>query len=84
MSDNCSGVLNDLYTFLDGELTDESRAHVEAHLRECSPCLEAFDFEAEIRKVIANRCHDQCPDELRNKILAAIEASGDEAHDPTQ
>lgn len=79
MSDNCEGVLAELYTFLDGELTAEARARVEQHLRDCSPCLEAFDFEAEIRKVIASRCTDVCPDELRMKILAAIEACGPEA-----
>ena len=72
MSENCNGALTDLYEYLDGELTDEARATVEAHLRNCSPCLEAFDFESEIRRLVANRCQDQCPDELRAKIEAAI------------
>ena len=72
MSENCDGALSELYAYLDGELTEDDRVAVEGHLRNCSPCLEAFDFQAEIRKVIANRCQDRCPDELRARIAAAI------------
>lgn len=75
----CSDVLGELYTFLDGELDDQARIRITAHLDDCSPCLEAYDFEADLRNVIANRCRDQVPDELRARILGAITASrGDE------
>lgn len=75
MSDNCDVALAELYQYLDGELTEESRARIEHHLRECSPCLEAFDFEAEVRRIVADRCRDQCPEALRNRIQAAIEGT---------
>ena len=74
MSDNCDVALAELYEFLDGELNDESRRRIEQHLRDCSPCLEAFDFEAEVRRLLANRCRDQCPDALRQRIQAALES----------
>jgi mycothiol system anti-sigma-R factor len=73
MSDNCDVALAELYEYLDGELTVEARQRIETHLRECSPCLEAFDFEAEVRRLVADRCRDQCPDALRQRIQAAIE-----------
>ena len=75
MSDNCDVALAELYEYLDGELTEEARQRIEHHLRECSPCLEAFDFEAEVRRLVADRCRDQCPDALRARIQSAIDGS---------
>lgn len=71
--DNCDDALREIYRFLDGELTDDVRVRIEAHLRECSPCLEAFDFEAELRRLVAERCRDVCPDTLRARIQHAID-----------
>jgi len=71
---DCNRTLQELYEFLDGELTDESRAHIQGHLDDCSPCLEAFDFEAELRLVVRNRCVDQVPDGLMDRIAQAIDA----------
>jgi mycothiol system anti-sigma-R factor len=71
---NCSETLRELYGFLDGELTDSAREHIKHHLDDCSPCLEAYDFEAELRTVVRNRCTDQVPDALRARIAQAIES----------
>ncbi len=73
---NCDETVKELYGFLDGELTDERRLHIREHLDGCPPCFEAFDFEAELREVIANRCRDQVPVELKNKIAALIAGEG--------
>ena len=78
----CSDVLGQLYRFLDGELDDRTRVRITAHLDDCSPCLEAFDFEADLRRVIANRCRDQVPDDLRARILGAIECARDDETTP--
>ena len=48
---DCEEALRTLYYFLDGELTPERRQAIQRHLDECSPCLEAFDFEAELKMV---------------------------------
>jgi len=37
------------------------------------PCLEAFGFENEIRRLVADRCRDQVPEELRTRIAAVID-----------
>jgi len=52
---DCDEALRTLYYFLDGELTPARRQAIQRHLNECSPCLEAFDFEAELKLVVA-RC----------------------------
>ena len=69
---DCNETIERLYFFLDGELTEERRTEIRIHLDDCSPCLEAFDFEAELRQVIASRCKDHVPDVLRQRVLEAI------------
>ena len=69
---DCDESLHELYTFLDGELTEAKRATIQQHIDDCSPCLEAFDFEAELRIVIARRCHDEVPEGLRRRIADSL------------
>lgn len=71
-SDDCEDAVEALYMYLDGELTAEGRFAVRQHLEDCSPCFEAFDFEAELKIVVATRCRDEIPAELRERILAAL------------
>ena len=73
-SSECQEVLTRLYTFLDGELTEERRIKIRRHLDDCSPCLEAYEFEAELRQMVANRLRDRVPDALRLKISALIKS----------
>jgi mycothiol system anti-sigma-R factor len=74
--DDCNETLRELYLFLDGELTDEDREHIRQHLDDCSPCLEAYDFEAELRLVVKHRCTDTVPESLRARIAEAIDHEG--------
>ena len=69
---DCNAVVEELYTFLDGELTVETRTVITAHLHGCSDCLEIYDFEAELRQVISLRCREQVPDELRRRIAGLL------------
>jgi mycothiol system anti-sigma-R factor len=72
----CAVAVERLYHFLDHELDEASMADVQHHLDECLPCLEAFDFEAELRLVIARKCRDQVPDMVRIRIWKAIQSEG--------
>jgi mycothiol system anti-sigma-R factor len=69
---DCEQVLEELYTYLDGELTDERRHLISHHLDDCNPCLEVFDFEAELRMVVQTRCQEQVPDQLRLRVEASL------------
>lgn len=70
----CDEALHELYTFLDGELTEARRTRIRVHLDDCSPCLEVFDFEAELRLVIKQKCQDQVPESLRQRIFDSLAA----------
>ena len=68
----CEEAVAELYTYLDGELTDELRSKIRGHLDDCGHCLQAFDFEAELRNVISAKCQERVPEALRNRIAAAL------------
>jgi mycothiol system anti-sigma-R factor len=70
---NCDDALHELYHFLDGQLDDDRRQAIQHHLDDCPPCYEAFDFEAELRIVIARKCHETVPDRLKQRIADAIQ-----------
>jgi mycothiol system anti-sigma-R factor len=74
---DCAGALEELYSFLDGELTIERRAHIRQHLDGCQDCYEAFDFEAELRIVVSTKCRDEVPEQLRNRVADALKQLGD-------
>ncbi len=79
VSTECRDALERLYVYLDGELTENRRSAIRNHLAACSPCLEAFDFEAELKIVVARHCRDRVPDGLRARVAIAIaEASAEE------
>lgn len=69
---DCDEALHRLYHFLDGELTPSRRAEIEEHLNGCSPCVDMYGFEAELRRVIACKCQESVPMELRERIALAI------------
>jgi mycothiol system anti-sigma-R factor len=70
---DCRETLHRIYHFLDGGLTTERRDQIAQHLDKCPDCFDAFGFEVELRKLIANRCREEVPDELRTRIAAAID-----------
>jgi len=66
---DCNETLRELEAFLDGELSDDGRHAIHAHLDGCNDCLQAFDFQAELRTVIAAKCrNDEIPPSLLTRI----------------
>jgi mycothiol system anti-sigma-R factor len=70
----CEEALEELYHLLDGELTEDVRARIVEHLDACAPCAEPYDFYAELRRLVQQRCRDQAPPSLLTRVQAAIEA----------
>lgn len=71
---DCTDAVERLYHYLDGELDEARMTVVRQHLEACLPCLEAFDFEAELRAVVARKCRESVPDQLRMRITLALQA----------
>jgi mycothiol system anti-sigma-R factor len=73
---DCTDAVARLYEFLDGELDGATMKLVREHLEHCSPCLEAFDFHAELRAVVKEKCSEPMPADVRQKLLALLDQSG--------
>lgn len=69
----CEKTIHELYHFLDGELTEAKRKEIEYHLDNCGPCVDIVSFESDLRRVIADRCKEQVPQGLRDKIAQLID-----------
>lgn len=69
---DCDEAVHQLYTYLDGELTEERREQIRLHLDACGPCAGAAGFEAELRVIISSRCKDRVPESLIQRVAAAI------------
>ena len=76
--EDCKDAIRELYTFLDGELTDARREAISGHLDGCHPCLEAFEFEAELRLVVSHHCRATVPEALKERIATLIAHDGGE------
>lgn len=80
---DCPEALHAIYHYLDGELTDDKRSEITKHLDACPPCANGFDFESELRSLVATKCREEVPDDLRRRIAQAIghDADRDAGHD---
>ena len=69
---DCREVLDEVYFYLDGELTDEQRHRVRTHLDECGPCLRQYGVEQEVKVLIARCCAEPAPEGLRARVLERL------------
>jgi hypothetical protein len=68
---DCNETLRELQTYLDGELPEDMQYVVDEHLLECTDCMQAFDFHAELKLVIATKCRTEA---IPTALLGRIEA----------
>lgn len=76
---DCDDAIHKIYGFLDGELTVWRRREILRHLDECPPCAQGYDFEMELRQVIAMKCRDEVPPQLKRRIAEALGYTSPEA-----
>jgi mycothiol system anti-sigma-R factor len=69
----CTGVLRDVWLFLDNEMDPENRAKVQHHLDECSPCLIEAGLDQKLKDLLHRKCGgDRAPEQLRNRLFAEL------------
>jgi len=70
---DCNETLRELYRFLDGELPSEVQSTITHHLDGCLDCLQVYDFQAELRIVIAQKAKEtEVPAGLLDRIRACF------------
>jgi anti-sigma factor (TIGR02949 family) len=76
----CAEALDRLFEYIDSELVEHDADRVRAHLAECRGCLEEFDVEAVVKRVVRRSCQEAAPVELRLRIherLVSLRVRGD-------
>lgn len=77
---NCHEFRVQIFTYMDGEVTITEHREITRHLDGCPPCTEVLAYEVRIREVVATRCCETAPDDLRARLMIALEqVGGDEA-----
>lgn len=77
---DCNETLLEIWRFFDDQLSEAARLDIESHLSECTDCLQAFDFYAELKSVVAKSVQDDTiPESLKIKIF---ECFGDVLAEP--
>jgi len=70
---NCSEVIAEAWTLLDGECTAETKAKLRQHLEECPGCLRHYGAEERITTLIASKCSgDKAPRRLYERVRLEI------------
>ena len=77
---DCNETLKELQQYLDHELPTNVQHVVDQHLNGCVDCLQAFDFHAELKLVIAQKCSTEpMPPGLLSRIESCfgVDIDGD-------
>lgn len=73
----CEHVVSQLWPYLDGALSEDSRERIVRHLERCADCHSHYDFSnAFLDAVAAARPHLKIGDALRTRVLSALAAEG--------
>jgi mycothiol system anti-sigma-R factor len=77
---DCREVLEEVYLYLDLEVTNGRRDLIQRHLDECSPCLREYGIEQEVKALVGRCCGaETAPADLRDRLrrkLSELVATG--------
>ena len=81
MGDHCEQTMRRLSTYIDRELSDTEVKKVKAHLDDCPPCEQVFDFQAEMKRLVRKEC---CTDDAPVRLRAWVRQLATEKPKPTE
>ena len=70
---DCDELFDKLDLLMDRELPQHELDRLETHLAHCLPCTGRRDFESQLRAVVRDRCADQAPDDLVQRIRERLQ-----------
>jgi mycothiol system anti-sigma-R factor len=80
MSRSCEQATEQIYFYLDGEMSQFRRMRIRWHLRRCGHCDCAYDFEEKVKEMIRIKGRTEPSAELIQRLHALLrEEAGDES-----
>ncbi len=69
----CDHAVEYVYQYLDEEISFFRKSRIRMHLRRCSNCTDAYEFEYKLKGVIRDRGRSDPPPELFDTLRALIQ-----------
>lgn len=69
---SCRDAVEQLWAYIDGELTAEQQQQVHDHLEACQQCYPHYDFQKAFRAFLRNCSREKVPPQLRRKIFLRL------------
>ena len=73
MSSGCDHAIEYIYQYLEDEISVTHSSRIKLHLRRCSACMNAYEFETKLKSVIRERGRTEPPPELFDRLRAIIQ-----------
>jgi mycothiol system anti-sigma-R factor len=73
MNSGCQNAIEYIYQYLDDEISFLQKSRIRMHLRYCSQCMDAYQFESKLKDVIHERGAADPPPELFDTLRALIQ-----------
>jgi len=69
---HCERRLEELYAYLDAEVSAEEAAMIRRHVADCDPCAIEEKLEQVVRQLLRRSCVSEAPVTLRTRIVQEI------------
>lgn len=70
---SCEEVIEQLFTYLDGELKGGRSIAIDRHLERCRDCFSRVEFEKRLRARIRRTASAKAPDRLQRRIKGLLD-----------
>lgn len=71
---SCSAAVQQLWEFIEGDLTTGDAARIEEHLNVCRRCCGELDFADELRRLLSGTASAGLPPEVATRMLMFLES----------
>ncbi len=73
MTNGCNDAVEYVYQYIDDEMTVTRKARIKWHLKHCSNCTDAYEFEVQLKQKIAIAGKSEPPAELFESLRALLQ-----------
>lgn len=80
---SCSEAVEQLWRYLEQELSDDRRARIERHLAFCRRCCGELEFARELRGFLADAARPELPPDVEGRLVSFLDDIDDEQETAT-
>lgn len=71
---DCEQVLERVWSYLDGEVTEDAYLEIQAHVAGCEGCGSKYDFQRRLFDLIERKCKEgPIPPELKLRLFRLLD-----------